>query len=217
QLDPQLRQMFRELALAQGADLSLPAAAALAGHPPGQVAKWLERLVDAHLLEQRGPGRYGLHDLLRLYARERGEREDGTRERAAALERLLDWYLCAADRAAALLYPGMLRLPLPAMEPVPTVEFGAPAEAVAWLDTELANLIAAVQHAAEHGPHRTSWLLADSLRGYFWLRRSTVDWLEIAGAARSAAERAGDVRAQAAAEHGLGGAYQGAGRYQEAI
>jgi DNA-binding SARP family transcriptional activator/tetratricopeptide (TPR) repeat protein/DNA-binding XRE family transcriptional regulator len=216
-LGPDVRRMFRELALAPGADLSLPAAAALASHPPEQVAKWLGRLVDVHLLEQRGAGRYGLHDLLRLYAQERSEHEDSTRERAAALERLLDWYLCAADRAAALLYPGMLRLPLPAIESAPTVEFGTSAEAVAWLDTELANLIAAVQHAAEHGPHRTSWLLADSLRGYFWLRRSTVDWLEIAGAARFAAERAGDVRAQAAAEHGLGGAYQGAGRYQEAI
>jgi hypothetical protein len=43
------------------------------------------------------------------------------------------------------MHPGMLRLPLPAMEPTPTVEFGAPAEAVAWLDTELADLIAAVQ------------------------------------------------------------------------
>jgi DNA-binding SARP family transcriptional activator/tetratricopeptide (TPR) repeat protein len=216
-LGPQVRRMFRELSLVPSADLSLPAAAALAGHPPGQVAKWLERLVDAHLLEECGPGRYGLHDLLRLYAQERGEHEDGTRERAAALERLLDWYLCAAGRAAGLLYPGMLRLPLPEMEPASTVEFGAPEEAVAWLDTELANLIAAVQHAAEHGPYLKSWLLADSLRGYFWLRRSTVDWLEIAGAARSAAGRAGDVRAQAAAEHSLGGAYQGSGRYQEAI
>jgi DNA-binding SARP family transcriptional activator len=216
-LGPGVRRMFRELGLVPGADVSLPAAAALADHPPEQVAKWLERLVDAHLLEQRGPGCYGLHDLLRLYAQERGEHEDGMWERAAALERLLDWYLFAADRAAALLYPGMLRLPLPAMEPAPTVEFGAPAEAVAWLDTELANLIAAVQHAAEHGPHRTAWLLADSLRGYFWLRRSTVDWLAIAGAARSAAERAMDIRAQAAAEHSLGGAYQDAGRYQKAI
>jgi DNA-binding SARP family transcriptional activator/tetratricopeptide (TPR) repeat protein len=216
-LGPDVRRMFRELGLAPGADLSLPAAAALASHPPEQVAKWLGRLVDAHLVEQRGPARYGLHDLLRLYAQERGEHEDGKRERTSALERLLDWYLCAAGRAAALLYPGMLRLPLPAMDPTPTVEFGAPAEAVAWLDTELANLIAAVQHAADHGPYRTAWLLADSLRGYFWLRRSTVDWLETAGAARSAAERAGNVRAQAAAEHGLGGAYQGAGRYQEAI
>jgi DNA-binding SARP family transcriptional activator/tetratricopeptide (TPR) repeat protein/DNA-binding XRE family transcriptional regulator len=216
-LCPDVRRMFRELGLVPGADVSLPAAAALADHPPEQVAKWLGRLVDAHLLEQRGPGRYGLHDLLRLYAQERGEHEDGMWEHAAALERLLDWYLFAADRAAALLYPGMLRLPLPAMDPAPTVEFGAPAEAVAWLDTELANLIAAVQHAAEHGPHRTAWLLADSLRGYFWLRRSTVDWLAIAGAARSAAERAMDIRAQAAAEHSLGGAYQDAGRYQKAI
>jgi len=144
------------------------------------VAKWAGAAGRRASSEQRGPGRYGLHDLLRLYAQERGEHEDGMWERTAALERLLDWYLFTADRAAALLYPGMLRLPLPAMEPAPTVEFGAPAEAVAWLDTELANLIAAVQHAAEHGPHRTAWLLADSLRGYFWLRRSTVDWLAIA-------------------------------------
>jgi DNA-binding SARP family transcriptional activator/tetratricopeptide (TPR) repeat protein len=216
-LSPAARRMFRQLSLAPGTDLSLPGAAALAGRPPGQVAKWLGRLVDAHLLEQRGPARYGLHDLLRLYAQERGEHEDGPSKRASALAGLLDWYLGAADRAAALLYPGMLRLPLPAMEPAPAVEFSAAAEAMAWLDTELGNLIAAAQHAAEHGPPRAAWLLADTLRGYFWLRRSTVEWLAIAGAARSAADRAGDVRAQAAAELSLGGAYQGASRYPEAI
>jgi hypothetical protein len=79
---------------------------------------------------------------------------------------------------------------------------------VAWLDAERANLVAAVQHAAEHGPQPAAWLLADALRGYFWLRRWTVEWAVAAGAGLAAAERADDLRAQAAGQLSLGGASQ---------
>jgi DNA-binding SARP family transcriptional activator/tetratricopeptide (TPR) repeat protein/DNA-binding XRE family transcriptional regulator len=216
-LSPDARRLLKLLGLAPGPDLSLAAVAALAGLTTEQARRLLGLLVDAHLVESRGPGRYGLHDLLRLYARERAGMEADAAERAAALARLLDWYLHTIDAAARLLYPGMLRLPVRQVEAVPPAGFDDGAGATAWLDAERANLIAVIEHAAEHGPRPTAWLLADSFRGFFWLRRHTVEWLAVAQAGLAAATRVGDVRAQAACRLSLGGAHQSANRYPEAI
>jgi DNA-binding SARP family transcriptional activator/DNA-binding XRE family transcriptional regulator len=212
------RRLFRLLGLVPGPEVSVPAAAALAGMSLAQAGRLLNVLVDAHLAEPRGPGRASMHDLLRLYARERTGQEDSPPERDAALGRLLDWYLHAADAAAGRLYPDLLRLPVPPADAVPPlVNFEEDAGAVAWLDGERANLVAAVQHAAEHGPQASAWLLADVLRGYFWLRRHTLEWLLVANAGLTAATAGGDVRAQAASQLSLGHAHAAVGRYPQAI
>ena len=220
-LSPESRRMFRLLGLVPGPEISVEAAAALAGVTPHAARRVLGRLVDAHLVEARGPGRYGMHDLLRLYARVRAEDEEIQAEREAARMRLLDWYLAAVDAAARLLYPGILRLPIPeparANEAGPAASFADAAEAVSWLDAERANLVATVRHAAEHGPEPAAWLLADALRGYFWLRRCTVEWVVVARAGGAAAERAADPRAGSIAQASLGGAYQTMGDYPRAV
>ena len=58
------------------------------------------------------PGRYALHDLLRLYAAERAAADDSAADRALALDRLYGYYLGRVDTAAHLLYPEKLRLPI---------------------------------------------------------------------------------------------------------
>ncbi|NBH12593.1 SARP family transcriptional regulator, partial [Amycolatopsis sp. SID8362] len=68
------------------ADFDVAAAAALCG--TGDVERLLEDLLDAHLLRQPAPGRYGFHDLIAEHAREAGD----PAETAAALDRLLDHY-----------------------------------------------------------------------------------------------------------------------------
>jgi tetratricopeptide (TPR) repeat protein/transcriptional regulator with XRE-family HTH domain len=204
-LDPEARRLFWLLGLVPGPEVSAPAAAALGAGPVPQASGLLERLAGAHLVEPRGPGRYGLHDLLRAYARQRAEREAGDAERGAALGRLLGWYLRCADAADRLLYPEKLRLPMPAPDPVlPAPGFGEQEEALAWLEVERPNLVAAVQRATAHGPRPLAWLLADALRGYFWQSRHMVDWLAVARAGLAAAEAEGDPRAQAALHRSLG-------------
>ena len=140
---------------------------------------------------RRAPGRRStppagsrFHDLLRLYAAERAEARGQRAGRGAARSaRLFDWYLHTADAAARLLYPEKLRLPLPrARRPAARPGFADHAQALAWLDAERPNLVAAVQHAARARARPAAWLLADALRGYFWLRMYTVDWLAVAGA-----------------------------------
>ncbi|MFD0660883.1 NB-ARC domain-containing protein [Thermocatellispora tengchongensis] len=86
-LDAEDSRMFRLLGLLGGADISVTAAAALAGRPEEQTAVLLDRLADVQLLEAREADRYRMHDLLRLFARERAEQEDGEDDRAQAARR----------------------------------------------------------------------------------------------------------------------------------
>ena len=208
-LDRAARRLFRLLGLVPGPDFSCDAAGALAGYPPQRCAHLLDRLAAAHLVSRPAPGRYGLHDLLRQYAAGRAQREDGSSQCAAAVSRLLDWYLRLADTAAGLLYPHMLRLEVRTCgHELPPAGFRDDTEALAWLTAERAGLLAAVRHAARHGPRPAAWLLADTLRGYFWRSRNTVDWLEAARAGMSAAVAEGDLRAQAALHLSLAMAHQ---------
>jgi tetratricopeptide (TPR) repeat protein/transcriptional regulator with XRE-family HTH domain len=219
-LDRAAQRLFWLLGLVPGPDVTAGAAATLTGATPIQAERLLEQLAGAHLLEPRGGGRYGFHDLLRLYARRRAEEMDSEPARRTALGRLLGWYLHTADAAARLLYPEKLRLPLPSaflQSPPPTVGFADDTQALVWLDAERANLVAAVQHAAEHGPQPAAWLLADALRGYFLLRMHMVDWLVVAHAGLAAAETQTDPLGQAAAQLSLADAHAHQSQYQRAV
>jgi DNA-binding SARP family transcriptional activator/Tfp pilus assembly protein PilF len=209
------RQLFRLLGLVPGPDVTAPAAAALAGTSIDAAAQLLDKLAAAHLIEEHSADRYAPHDLLRLYAAEQATAEDSAPARRAALDRLFDHYLSTMDAAARLLYPEKLRLPR-AQSPQ-LISFAGDAEAMAWLEAERPDLVAAVQHAAEHGPHPVAWRLADALRGYFNLRMHTVDWRVVANAGLGAAIADGQPAAQAAAHLSLATLDWGQSRCQQAI
>jgi tetratricopeptide (TPR) repeat protein/transcriptional regulator with XRE-family HTH domain len=217
-LDPQARRLFRLLGLVPGTTVTAPAVATLTTMQLAQVDQVLERLAGGHLLGQHAPGRFGFHDLLRLYARGRTEAEDSEPERQAALGRLLAWYLHTAAAATRLLYPTMVRLPLPpASSQLPVPAFTDRAQALAWLDAERSNLVAAVQHAAEHGPRPSAWLLADALHGYLWQGMYVADWSAVAEAALAAAQAEGGPPAQSTAQLSLADLNLCLGRYRQAI
>ena len=74
---------FGLLGLPDGPELGIPAAARLLDQPEQAAERVLERLADAHLVETPAPGRYRLHDLLRLYARELAQQHPRPRRAAA--------------------------------------------------------------------------------------------------------------------------------------
>lgn len=216
-LHPDAQQVFRLLGLVPGSDITVEAVAALAAIGIADARRLLDRLIAVHLVNHPVLDRYTCHDLLRHYAAERGRAEDSGADREAALRRLHDWYLHGADRAARMLYGQSLRLPVPAVEvPAPAV-VADQAAALAWLDAERANLVAVIRHAAEHGPRSRAWLVADALRGYFWLGMHLVDWQDATRTALAAAEAEGDLRAQAAAQLSLGDSCFRQGRRGPAI
>ena len=123
--------MFRLLGLVPGLDVTAPAAAVLADTTPAQARMLLDRLAGAHLIAESASGRYAFHDLLRRYAIERAEVEDGEQTCGPARRRLFDWYVRTADAAARARFLDALRLPVPSTQDVSG--FADRTQALAWL------------------------------------------------------------------------------------
>ncbi|MEW2624621.1 BTAD domain-containing putative transcriptional regulator [Streptomyces sp. NPDC048106] len=152
QLGARQQHMFRRLSLHPGHDVEPYAAAALADTTVGEAHQLLEDLVDAHLLFQHAPGRYVFHGLLHSYAAALAEQGESDAQRRAALARLLDHYLCAVSAAVGEPAPWTERFTAdvsaaPTLAPVTAQQ---PAS-TRWLMAERANLLAAVECAADNG------------------------------------------------------------------
>jgi tetratricopeptide (TPR) repeat protein/transcriptional regulator with XRE-family HTH domain len=206
QLPDEVARAFALLGLHPGADLDIHAAAALTSTTTAQARQMLGRLHRASLLQAAGPGRYGMHDLLRTYARELSATGYGEQEEHAALTRLFGYYLAAAAAAMDVLSPAEARL-RPAIPPAAAVLPSLPGEAEArgWLDAERANLVAVVVHCAGHGWPRHATGLAATLFCYLTAGSHLPEAHTIYSHALQASRRSGDLAAEAAALNGLGG------------
>jgi tetratricopeptide (TPR) repeat protein len=208
QLDEDAGLMFRLLPAEPGPDLSTGAAAALAGWPASRARAVLGRLARAHLIDAGGvPGRWRMHDLLRLYARQIPGTNDGERDQAGG--RLLDWYYRHAKAADTYMQalPG---------ESVPG-EFSTRDDALAWLDAQRPNLVAVVASAAITGRDREAVYLPLALGAYLSWRRRFDDWLTVLTISRDTARRLGDRRGEGMALNSLGLALREVRRFDEAI
>lgn len=149
QLPPEAAGLFRRLGWYPGPDIDLPATAALGQVGEREAGELVAVLARVHLVQVDG-GRITMHDLLRDYATGLATPQD----RSAALAGLLDHHLTAATRAIDVYTPYE-----PASSQVGPAAFPGPAAALAWLDTERANLIAVALYAADHGrPDHTAQL-----------------------------------------------------------
>ena len=86
QLSPAAARMFRLLGLHPGPDISLPAAASLAGISRAEAGAALRELTRTHMAAEHLPGRFAFHDLLRVYAADQAERHDPEEDRRPPLQ-----------------------------------------------------------------------------------------------------------------------------------
>ncbi|GAA1230296.1 transcriptional regulator AfsR [Kitasatospora nipponensis] len=100
-LNPEQARALRLLALPEAPVLALDPAAALLDRSQECTRALLETLVDLNLLNSPAADRYGLHDLLRVFARRRSTGEDTPQEVSAAYARLLAFCLATARNAEA--------------------------------------------------------------------------------------------------------------------
>jgi DNA-binding SARP family transcriptional activator/Tfp pilus assembly protein PilF len=214
-LDDEAARAFRLLGLHPGADLDTYAAAALTGTTLRQARWLLNRLARAHLIHPLGTGRYGMHDLLRVYAAERAAVHDSEQERRAALTRLFDHYLATAAVAAGTLFPADPDQPAVPQAAGPVSPITSPAAALAWLDAQRSALVAVAAHAADHGWPGHAIGLAATIFRYLDVGHFT-EAAAMHSHARRAAARAGDRAAEAAALTMLGTAHAGLGRLRPA-
>jgi tetratricopeptide (TPR) repeat protein len=217
-LSSEMARGFRLLGLHTGPDISTPAAAALTDTTPAQARRLLETLVGTHLIEQTGRDRYRFHDLLRVYAAECAKVEEIDHGCAAAVRRMLIWYLHTGDAADRVINPHRRRVPLdtPGVTCVP-LEFATYDQALGWCEAERANLVAAIRQAAETDEHVITWQLPLALWGFFNLRKHYwADLISTHGIGLAAAQHLRDRRGEAWTWGALGMPYLDLGQYEEA-
>ncbi|MFL6075033.1 MAG: AfsR/SARP family transcriptional regulator [Mycobacteriales bacterium] len=176
-LDQTARRAFRLLGLLPVRDFPGWVLAPLLDAPPDTAAPVLAALVDARLVEAAGD-RYRMHDLLRLYARERAEAEDAEPDRVAAVRRVAAAYLqvaCAADELLGGGNAGPLRPGRGYQLPDREVE-ALTAEPLAWFEAELGALGGLVEHAVRRGDADLGAGLAVSQTAFFEMRNYFDDW-----------------------------------------
>ena len=216
-LPAEAARAFRLVGLHPGPDFDPYAAAALTHTGLEQAQHLLDVLARAHLVQPAGPGRYGMHDLLRAYATHLVAGEDSEEERRAALTRLFDHYLATAAAAMDTLHPAeqghrpRIRPPSTPTPPVPD-----PLTARAWLDVELVTLTAVCAHTAARGwPGHTTGL-ASTLYRYLEGGGHYPDAVAIHTHALHAARDADEPTDEAHALTNLGAVYWRQGRYGQA-
>ena len=211
-------RMFRLLGTHPGPDITVSAAASLAGVPLAPAHRALAELAGAHLLAQHRPGRLTCHDLLRVYAAEQAEASEDSAQRRAAVHRILDHYLYTARAADRLLDPlrEQIALPPPAAG-VTTEKIASYGQALAWFRAERRVLRGAAALAARSGLGRHAWQLAWAQATYFKRHGDWHDWVAVQRTAVAAASQSGEVAGQAHAFFDLGRAALRLGTYPDAL
>lgn len=198
------QRLYRLLGSLPLPDLSTEAAAVAAACETDTAQRLLDGLRCADLVEERGEGRYGFHQLAREHARELAK-ADPPGDHEAALHALVRWFLVRAAYAdRAIMGEDRTRIAdhktLLAGHDDP---FSAPtdeerkAAADAWLDSERASMVPLVRAAGERGWDDEAWQLAEALVAYYYNHRQLSDWITVSNLGIRAAQRRGNEPAEA--------------------
>ncbi|MFD7659795.1 AAA family ATPase, partial [Actinosynnema sp. NPDC059797] len=198
---------FRLVSAVPGTSASTRAVSAALDLAEARSRRLLAHLARLHLLDRLPGERWGMHDLVRLYAEELAGQDTGGDRPEAARERLYADYALRAE--AANQWSTRRRL---ATED----EVRAHRDAVAWWDGEGSAVVAAVVAAHHDGRHPTAVDLADRVHDHLEHRRRT-DEAMLVGHTALASARHLDRTALRLASSVLGTAYRCAHRYPEAI
>ncbi|MFI6940005.1 AfsR/SARP family transcriptional regulator [Streptomyces sp. NPDC050418] len=212
------RLLFHRLGVLPGPDLDRYAAAALTALSPGEAAAALDRLAGAHLVTEPAPGRYVMHDLVRLYARGLA-RADEQQDTDDALVCLLDHYVRTALRAAAVTEPD--DRPCCVLPTGVRPDLGGPcltdrATGLAWYAAERENLVAAAVAARAAGHDDRAWRLA-VLQWPYVVGYVRDDWVPLMEQGLAAAQRLGDPDAESRVRALYGWVLTEEGRLAQAI
>ena len=193
--------------------------------PADEVEEVVERLVDAQLVDVVTSGgggvlRFQIHDLIRAFARERGDAEESAEEINAACTRAARCWLALVEAAGR-------RMPRATFEStVPPV--GSPylderlvdellADPEAWFDAEQADLVSVVERISELDLTDSATRLAAGLcSSRFAVRNLFGQWWRTHSAALDAARRMGDQPGEARLLSGLGWLRYEQDRFDEA-
>ncbi|MBV9648825.1 MAG: tetratricopeptide repeat protein [Pseudonocardiales bacterium] len=216
QLTDVQRRAFRLLGWHPGSAITPVVITAIADVPPAQGRRLLRELVDHNLLEQLSlagvPGgpRYRMHDLVRLYARERADAEEPPTERAAAINRLAGSYLAITREADRLLRPYVTDKGTASGA---MLAFADAVQARSWLTIERLNLLGCIRALS---PTSQAADLATVLAAHFYDFGFWSDVRYLHGQALTAYQHLGDQCGQVDTLWGLGEVEHLIGEYGQA-
>ncbi|MFD5427577.1 tetratricopeptide repeat protein [Streptomyces sp. NPDC127084] len=188
-LEPADRALFRSLGAYPGPRITARVAAAAASRDRYAARAALERLTDAQLLDSAGPDSYRFHDLVRLFAAERLERDTAPTEPHAVLARLITAHTEDAT------------------------EHGSHA----WGSAEQGTVSLLVRAAVREGLHTEGFRLALAADRWLWDQPSQLPRLAMWTTILDTSRRLGEQRVSACALRGMGAAYLHEGRYDQAV
>ncbi|MFE9813779.1 BTAD domain-containing putative transcriptional regulator [Streptomyces sp. NPDC005773] len=214
QLPPDAVRHFTRLGHHPGSHFDPYTTAALAGSDPVVAAAALERLAAAHLVTEAGPGRWILHDLVRLYAR-------GLDPAAGpdALLGVLDHYIATALAAADTAEPGgepCFVLPDDFHRPAAVRDFTGRDAAMDWLAAEREDLSLAAAAARTAGLEDRAWRII-LLQWPHVVWRARDGWAPMLELALAAAVARSDPYAESRVRNLLGWVLSEEGRTSEAV
>jgi len=151
-LTPRSRRALRLFATQPCADLSDRQFAALIGVGADAASRIVDQLDYLNCISRPGPGRLGMHVLVRLFAAGRSWEEDAQAERDEALERLGSQMLQEAWAATDAIYPGEIARSRDPARIVPVIPAAAGSH---WLRAELGHLI---DVSRVPSPHRAEFV-----------------------------------------------------------
>lgn len=216
-LSPDAGTLFRLLGTHPGPEISRRAAASLVGLSLRRTRAALAELVRGQLIIEYRPGRYTLHDLIRAYATELADEPAHHTEQHVALLRAISHYTHSAQQAAALIEPYRTRIALAPVDPGVIPECPDDArEALAWLTTEHAVLLAFIARTTRQGLDTHTWQLAWILSQFHAGQSHLDEWLLTQSAGLRAAERLDDRLGQALSHRALARVLTRLNRYVDA-
>ncbi|PZV95106.1 DNA-binding transcriptional activator of the SARP family [Micromonospora phaseoli] len=213
-----VKRLFRLLSVHPGDDFGVPAAAALSGLPFGETVDALDDLLECHLVEEIGPGRYRMHDLIRQYAHELSIQHDCASTRGKALSDLSDLMLQLAFAVVDNLESKFVRRHVSLGRPRRADLLNASGVSTEeWMEVERANLMSLVERSREWGHHHDAWRLARLLWRFLYVRGYFDDIIFTHQHGLAAAKAAKDDNAVACMHNYLASAHLRTGNYGEAL
>nr|WP_307845597.1 BTAD domain-containing putative transcriptional regulator [Planomonospora sp. ID67723] len=224
-IDERAARLFRLLGVLEAPTFGGWVAGPLLGVPDERAEELMETLVEARLIDvahvdgDSGAVRYRIHDLLRLYARDRAAAEESAGSLDAALRRAFGRFLFMAEQAQARL-PGGAALGRGATPRVPLREEELRrlmADPMAWFESERQTLVAVCDQLCARGLDEPAWELCCCAGRFLGGRWHADVWLGVNRRALDVVRRAGNRLGEAHLLRSLGEHHLDLDRYPDAV
>ncbi|WP_162642025.1 BTAD domain-containing putative transcriptional regulator [Streptosporangium sp. 'caverna'] len=199
------RRLLRRLAFLDVPEATPWLAVAVGGEDRADAEEMLESLTDIHLMQvigvdRTGQVRYGLHDLVRAYCRERMADEESAADAVSTVASAARHLLRLATEARAANWGRDYHARLAGELTVEVDETSlarAAGHAVTWLGVERATLAGVIRQTSELGLFNECWRIAMVGSWLYDVQSYTGEYRAMLSIARQATRKSGDRRAEA--------------------